>query len=272
MKVAAVQLNSQTDVQQNLQVAAQQLARAADAGVEFAVLPENFSFLGALDADRLAAAEAPGDGAAQTFLAEQARQHSMWIVGGTIPVKSADAGRYFSRSLLVGPDGRVRASYDKLHLFDVDVPDNPGESYRESDTTIPGREPTIAATDFARIGMTVCYDMRFPGLFHRLSVLGMDMLVVPAAFTVPTGRVHWSTLLQARAIESLVYVIAPAQWGEHANGRLTWGHSVIFSPWGECLGMLESGVGIVTAQIDFEQQAQLRGKFPALSHRREFQD
>lgn len=270
MKVAAVQLNSQTDCQQNLQVAAQQLARAADVGVELAVLPENFSFLGALDADRLAAAEDPGDGPAQAFLAEQARQHSMWIVGGTIPMKSADAGRCFSRSLLVGPDGRVRASYDKLHLFDIDVPDKPDESYRESNTTIPGREPVVAATDFARIGMAVCYDMRFPGLFHRLSMLGMDILVIPSAFTVPTGKVHWNTLLQTRAIESLVYVIAPAQWGEHANGRLTWGHSVIFSPWGECLGMLESGVGIVTAKLDFDRQAQLRSKFPVLSHRREF--
>jgi predicted amidohydrolase len=270
VKVAAVQMNSQTDLQQNLLQAGELLARAAAQGVQLAVLPENFSWFGAQDADRLAAAEAPDDGPAQTFLAEQARMHSMWIVGGTVPVRSNDAGRVFSRSLLVAPDGHVCARYDKLHLFDVDVPGQAAESYRESDSTLPGAGPTVAQTGCGRIGMTVCYDLRFPALFHRLSVLGMDVLAVPAAFTVPTGAVHWQALLQTRAFESLVYVIAAGQWGEHANGRLTWGHSSIFSPWGDCLGMLESGIGIVAADVDFDRQIELRSKFPVLSHRREF--
>jgi nitrilase len=270
MKVAALQMNSQTGLEQNLLQAGELLARAALEGVRLAVLPENFSYLGAQDADRVVAAEASDDGPAQQFLAEQARIHSMWIVGGTVPIRSDEQGRVFSRSLLVAPDGRVQARYDKLHLFDVDVPDKASESYRESDTTIPGEGLTIGHTDFGRIGMTVCYDLRFPALFHRLSVLGMDVLVVPAAFTVPTGRLHWHALLQTRAIESLVYVIAAGQWGEHANGRLTWGHSGIFSPWGDCLGMLESDVGIVAADIDFERQNELRRKFPVLAHRREF--
>jgi nitrilase len=270
MKVAALQMNAQTDVAQNLAQASELLGQAAAAGVQLAVLPENFSYLGAQDADRMAAAERPRRGDAQQFLLEQARAHSMWIVGGTIPIRSADERRVFSRSLLISPEGEITAQYDKLHLFDVDVPERVAESYRESDTTVPGHEPVVGATNFGRIGMTVCYDLRFPALFHRLSTLGMDVLVVPAAFTVPTGHAHWHALLKTRAFESLVYVIAAGQWGEHAGGRLTFGHSGIFSPWGECLGMLESGVGIVTAEIDFERQHELRRKFPVLAHRREF--
>ncbi|MGD2168075.1 MAG: carbon-nitrogen hydrolase family protein [Gammaproteobacteria bacterium] len=270
MKVAAVQMCSQTEPQRNLLQAEDLLAQAAAQGARLAVLPENFSYLGAQDADRLVAAEHPDDGPAQTFLAEQARAHSMWIVGGTVPIRSPDSGRVFSRSALIAPDGSVRARYDKLHLFDVDVPDKATESYRESDTTVAGDGPVVGEADFGRIGMTVCYDLRFPALFHRLSVLGMDMLVVPAAFTVPTGRVHWHALLQTRAFESLTYVVAAGQWGEHANGRLTWGHSAIFSPWGECLGMLESGVGVVCADVNFDRQRELRRKFPVLAHRREF--
>lgn len=272
MKVAALQMNSRTGVEQNLLQAGELLAQAVDEGVSLAVLPENFSYLGAQDADRVVAAEAPGDGPAQDFLTEQANRHAIWIVGGTIPIRSTESDRVHSRSLLVAPDGRVHAEYDKLHLFDVDVPDSDDEKYRESATTIPGSGPVAAQTDIARIGMTVCYDLRFPALFHRLSVMGMEILVVPAAFAVPTGRVHWQSLLQTRAFESLVYVVAAGQWGEHADGRLTWGHSAIYSPWGECLGLLESGIGVVTAEVDLDWQMELRQKFPVLDHRREFQD
>lgn len=270
MKVAAIQMNSGTDVPANLEQAGGLLAQAADQGVRFAVLPENFSFLGSQDSDRVAIAEQPGDGPSQAFLAEQSRRHGMWIVGGTVPIRSSEAGRVYSRSYLYSPDGNAVAEYDKLHLFDVDVPDRAAESYRESDKTVPGSVPVVATTDFGRVGLTVCYDLRFPALFHRLSVTGMDILVVPAAFTVPTGRVHWHALLQTRAFESLVYVVAAGQWGEHAGGRLTWGHSAIFSPWGDLLGMLDSGKGIVTAEIDLARQRELRSKFPVLAHRREF--
>lgn len=268
MKAAAIQMTSGRDVAANLEQAGNLLAHAAAAGAELAVLPENFSFLGATDAERLAAAETVGDGAAQAFLARQAEQLRLWIVGGTIPIRDGHE-RASSRSLLYAPDGSCIAYYDKIHLFDVDIPGRSTERYNESATTLAGTRAVVVGTPLGRIGMTVCYDIRFPGLFHRLSVLGIDLLVVPAAFTVPTGRVHWAPLLQARAIESLVYVIAAGQSGEHAGGRLTYGHSMIIGPWGETLAEHADGPGVVCADLDMIALAQLREKFPVLIHRRE---
>jgi deaminated glutathione amidase len=267
MRVAAVQMTSGRDVAANLEAAGQLIASAADGRASLVVLPENFSFLGADDAERLAAAERPGDGAAQSFLAEQARRHGIWLVGGTIPIWSGE--RACSRSLLIDPDGRVAAHYDKIHLFDVTVPGSEAESYRESATTARGTAPVAVTTPLARLGMSICYDLRFPALFHRLSVIGIDVLVLPAAFTVPTGRVHWQPLLQARAIESLVYVVAAGQWGEHAGGRRTYGHSMIIGPWGQILAGLDSGTGIVSAELDMIRLAEIRNQFPVLEHRRE---
>jgi predicted amidohydrolase len=285
MKVAAVQMTSTRDVQANLRDAGRLVAEAAEQGAKLVVLPENFSFLGATDADRVAAIEPFGDGPAQRFLAETAESLSLFIVGGTIPIR--DGGeRASSRSLLVGPDGRVAAHYDKIHLFDVDIPgraatagdggnaanadsDLRPERYSESATTLAGTRVVAAQTPLARIGMTVCYDIRFPALFHRLSVLGTDIVVVPAAFTVPTGEVHWLPLLQARAIESLVYVVAAGQCGEHAGGRKTYGHSVILGPWGELLAERASGPGVVCADLDMIRLKDLRQRFPTVQHRRE---
>lgn len=269
MRVAALQMSSQRHLEDNLEQAARLLAEAAAAGVELAVLPENFSYLGAVDADRLAVAEAPGTGPAQDFLSDQARRHRLWIVGGTIPIRDGGA-RVHSRSLLITPDGAAAAQYDKLHLFDVVIPGVEAESYRESDTTLPGAAPVAASTPLGRIGMTVCYDLRFPALFHRLGLAGMDILVVPAAFTVPTGRAHWQPLLVTRAFESLTFVIAAAQCGEHAGGRLTYGHSSIISPWGEVLAQRADGIGVVAADIDLALLSDLRQKFPVIRHRREF--
>jgi nitrilase len=197
-----------------------------------------------------------------------------YYVGGTIPIRDAgkDGGeRASSRSLLVGPDGRVAAHYDKIHLFDVDIPakGRAAERYSESATTLAGTRVVAAETPLARIGMTVCYDIRFPALFHRLSVLGTDIIVVPAAFTVPTGEVHWLPLLQARAIESLVYVVAAGQWGEHAGGRKTYGHSLILGPWGELLVELPAGPGVACADLDIIRLTELRQRFPTIQHRRE---
>jgi nitrilase len=268
MKVAAIQMTSTRDVQANLREADRLLADAARLGAQLAVLPENFSFLGATDADRVAAVEAFGDGPAQQFLADAARRYELWLVGGTIPIRS-DGERASSRSLLVDPDGRVAAHYDKIHLFDVDVPGKANERYAESATTLAGTRVVTAATPMGRIGMTVCYDIRFPALFHRLSVLGCDILVVPAAFTVPTGEVHWRPLLTARAVESLVYVVAAGQWGEHAGGRKTYGHSLVLGPWGELLGELPSGPGAVCVDLDMIRLAELRQRFPTVQHRRE---
>jgi nitrilase len=270
MKAAAVQMTSTRDVRRNLAEAGRLVASAAELGAELVVLPENFSFLGATDAERIAAAEPFGDGPAQAFLAEAAERARVWLVGGTIPIRARDGQeRASSRSLLYGPDGRCVAHYDKIHLFDVDIPGRDAERYSESATTAAGARVVTAATPNARIGMTVCYDIRFPALFHRLSVAGVDVLTVPAAFTVPTGRVHWQPLLQARAIESLVYVVAAGQCGEHAGGRKTYGHSMIVGPWGDVLGVREADPGVVCADLDMIELARLREKFPVLAHRRE---
>jgi nitrilase len=269
VKAAAVQMTSTRDVTANLREAGRLVAEAAAQGAALVVLPENFSFLGATDADRVAAIEPAGDGVAQQFLAETAERHGVWLVGGTIPVRETGAERASSRSLLVGPDGKVAAYYDKIHLFDVDIPGRASELYTESATTRGGTRVVTAATPLARIGMTICYDIRFPALFHRLSVLGTDVLVVPAAFTVPTGEVHWRPLLTARAIESLAYVVAAGQWGEHAGGRKTYGHSLILGPWGELIAELPSGPGVVCAELDIIRLRDLRERFPAVAHRRE---
>jgi deaminated glutathione amidase len=273
MKAAAVQMTSTRDVRQNLSDAGRLIRTAAEQGAELVVLPENFSFLGATDAERQAAVEPWGDGPAQRFLAEAAERHRIWLVGGTIPIRE-QGERASSRSLLVGPDGRVAAHYDKIHLFDVDVPadrsgERPSEHYKESASTLPGERVVSAATPLGRLGLTVCYDIRFPALFHRLSVLGVDVLVVPAAFTVPTGQVHWQPLLQARAIESLVYVVAAGQCGEHAGGRRTYGHSMIIGPWGEILGELPGGPGVLCVDLDMIRLDTLRESFPVVRHRRE---
>jgi nitrilase len=268
MKAAAVQMTSTRDVRRNLEEAGRLIGEAAAQGARLVVLPENFSFLGPTDADRLAAVEPFGDGPAQRFLAEQAEQHRVWLVGGTIPIRDGSE-RASSRSLLIGPDGRTVAHYDKIHLFDVDIPGREAERYQESASTLAGTRVVTAATPLGRIGLTVCYDLRFPALFHRLGALGVEILVVPAAFTVPTGEVHWRPLLQARAIESLSYVIAAGQTGEHPGGRKTYGHSMLIGPWGEILAERPSGPGVVCAELDMIRLGELRGRFPALEHRRE---
>jgi nitrilase len=218
---------------------------------------------------KAAAVQMTSTRAVRQKLAEAAEKHAIWLVGGTIPIRDAGAERASQRSLLFGPDGREAARYDKIHLFDVDIPGREAERYLESAASAPGTRVVSVATPLARVGMTVCYDIRFPALFHRLSVLGTEVLVVPAAFTVPTGEVHWQPLLQARAIESLVYVVASGQTGEHAGGRKTYGHSMIVGPWGEILGELPAGPGVVCADLDMIRLTQLRQKFPVVTHRRE---
>jgi len=266
-RVAAAQMTSGLDVAANLDQAGALIAEAAAAGASLVVLPENFSFMGADDAARVALAEPADSGTAQRFAIAQARQHAVWLVAGTIPVMHGD-GRVLSRSLLVGPDGTIVARYDKMHLFDVSVPATEGESYRESASTAPGQQVVCAQTALARIGMSVCYDIRFPALFDRLGTAGMEILVVPAAFTVPTGRLHWQPLLKARAIESLTYVVAAGQAGEHPGGRRTYGHSLIVGPWGDILAVCPDGTGIAHAEVDMIELTRLRSQFPVLEHRR----
>jgi predicted amidohydrolase len=266
-RLAAVQMNSGADVGANLRAAEAALAQARTAGAALAVLPENFAFMGAREHDKLAVAEADGTGPIQDFLAHAARRHGLWIVGGTAPLKSADPDRVAAACLVYDASGARVARYDKIHLFDVDVPG--GEAYRESQSIAPGAlEPVVVDTPAGRVGLSVCYDLRFPELFRRLSAAGAEVLAVPSAFTERTGEAHWEPLLRARAIENLCYVVAPGQWGGHPNGRRTWGHSLILDPWGRVLAQHGPGVGAVVAETSREALAALRRGFPVLDHRR----
>ena len=265
--VAAIQMTSGHRVEDNLEAAAKLLREAKDAGAELACLPENFSFIGLKDADKLAVAEADGSGPVQQFLSETARALGLWILGGTTVIKGDSARRVSNTSLLVDADGKRVARYDKIHLFDVAIPGR-NEQYLESTHVTPGRRVVVADTPVGRLGLSVCYDMRFPELYRELVARGAQWLAMPAAFTVPTGRAHWETLLRARAIENLCYVVAPAQWGTHSSGRETYGDTLIVDYWGQVLSRLPSGVGVITAQFDLARQAETRTRFPALENRR----
>ncbi|HTL20673.1 MAG TPA: carbon-nitrogen hydrolase family protein [Steroidobacteraceae bacterium] len=266
MKVAAIQMTSGPEVEANLEQARGLLEEAATLGARLAVLPENFSFMGLKDADKRAMAEPQGRGAAQDFLAASARRLRLWIVGGTIPLVSGSDGRVAAASLVYDSDGVCVARYDKIHLFDVDLPGRT-ESYRESAHVAPGSRAALLDTPAGRLGLSVCYDVRFPELYRHLSAGGAQLFSVPSAFTSPTGRAHWETLLRARAIENLCYVVAPAQSGFHASGRETYGDSMIVDYWGRILQRLPRGRGCAVADIDIAAQTSVRESFPALGHR-----
>jgi predicted amidohydrolase len=266
MKAAAIQMVSGVSVQDNLDSARSLLRDAAQAGAELAVLPENFCFMGRKDCDKLTVREAFGEGPIQTFLASAARETGLWIVGGTLPVATARDTHVRSASLVLSPAGECVARYDKVHLFKFD---NGAERYDEARAVERGEQPVaFELSDRSgarwRIGLSICYDVRFPELYRALKA---DVLLVPSAFTFPTGRAHWELLLRARAVENLAYVIAPAQGGLHANGRRTWGHSMVVDPWGGVLGERhEDGAGVVTAELDAQQLAQWRAQLPCLEH------
>jgi nitrilase len=264
--VAAIQMTSSHVVADNLAAAAGLLREAKESGAEIACLPENFSFIGLRDADKTQVAEADGEGPVQSFLSETARELKMWILGGTIVIRGNGAVRVANSSLLIDAAGKRVARYDKIHLFDVTIPGR-DEQYRESTHVAAGREPVIADTPVGRLGLSVCYDMRFPELYRELVSRGAEWLAMPAAFTVPTGRAHWETLLRARAIENLCYVVAPAQSGTHSSGRETYGDSLIVDYWGQVLSRLAKGTGVITADIDLAKVAETRARFPALANR-----
>lgn len=272
MRVAALQMTSGPDVAANLEVAGRLIGEAASRGATLAALPENFAFMGQNDVDKRAVAESPGTGPIQAFLAGAAKQHGIWLVGGTMPMATGKPGatgadgRVAAASLVFAPTGERAGRYDKIHLFDVVLPDGL-ESYRESAHVRPGTDERVVETPAGRLGLSVCYDMRFPELFRRLSAQGAQVLVVPSAFTVPTGIAHWDTLLRARAIENQAFVIAPAQWGTHPNGRRTYGDSLIVDYWGTVLARQPSGIGCAIADLDLAAQAESRRQFPALAHR-----
>ncbi len=292
MKIAAVQMVSGPSLQPNLQAAAALVSEAA-AGARLVALPEYFCLLGRRDTDKLEVAEAPGRGPIQQALAGWAREHGIWIIGGTLPIAAtaggaaaasgtaaaasddaaraaasagpAPAARALNRSVVVAPDGRFVAHYDKLHLFAFD---NGRESYDEGRTLRAGERPVAVQCGPLRVGLSICYDLRFPELYRALMQPPCDLLVVPAAFTHTTGQAHWEILLRARAVENQCYVLAAAQGGTHGNGRRTWGRSMIVDPWGEVLAVRDEGEGVVVADVEPARIEAVRRQLPALAHRR----
>lgn len=269
MKVAAVQMVSTPDVERNLVAARRLLQQASDAGAELAVLPEYFCLLGRKDTDKLAITEPPGSGPLQDFLSQCAQDFNLWVVGGTIPLKASQTGKAYNSTLVYNPQGQCVVRYDKIHLFCFD---NGTESYDESRVLVPGKTPVcfdLPSSDGHtwRVGLSICYDLRFPELYRALAADGAELLLVPSAFTHTTGRAHWELLLRARAIENLAYVLAAAQGGLHDNGRRTWGQSVLINAWGQVLAQQAEGAGVVLADLDQSQLAALRLQLPALKHR-----
>ena len=269
MRVAAIQMNSSADVGENLQLADKLIGDAVDDGCTMVVLPENFALMPARGRDKAKAAEEPGDGPIQAFLADVSRGHGIWIIAGSMPLTSPEieAERVYGACPVYDAKGNTQAIYRKIHLFDVDLAESQ-ESYRESRSMVPGDQVTTVDTPCGRVGLSICYDLRFPELFRQLVDAGAIIFTVPAAFTVATGEAHWHTLLRARAIENLAYVVAPGQYGEHADGRSTYGHSLIVDPWGHILAEAATGNCFVAADINPDLPAKRRSEFPALANRR----
>ena len=267
MRVAAIQMNSGADVDTNLRLTDQLLGGAARDGCGLAVLPENFALMPQRSRDKAQCAEQPGAGPIQSFLAAAARRHDLWIVAGSMPFVSPESERVYGACPVFDASGVQRACYLKIHLFDVKLPDRE-ETYQESYSMYPGDELVAVDTPIGRIGLTVCYDLRFPEMFRRLVDDGAVAFTVPAAFTQVTGQAHWHTLLRARAIENLAYVIAPGQYGSHPDNRTTFGHSLIVDPWGRILAEAADENCHIAADIDPEMPRRLRTEFPALANRR----
>jgi nitrilase len=263
-RVAAIQMVSAAEVAANLAAAERLIAEAAAQGARLAALPENFYLIGRHEGDKVKARERDGSGPIQDFLAETARRHGLWLLAGTVPLETADAGRILSASLLYDDAGRRVARYDKMHLFRFDGAGN--ERYDEARTLEPGAAPLAVSSPFGRLALSICYDVRFPELYRSLGEF--DLMFVPSAFTVPTGRAHWEILLRARAVENQAYVIAPAQGGLHESGRRTYGHTMIVDPWGEVLAERSEGEGVVLADIDSGRLREVRTALPALVNRR----
>jgi predicted amidohydrolase len=266
-KVAAIQMATGPNVSANLQETERLIREAAEAGAGLVVLPENFAFMGTRDQDQVALRERDGDGRLQGFLSTMAARYGLWLVGGTLPLESEDATRVRGACLVYNERGQRVARYDKIHLFDVSLPGT-GERYEESSTIEPGGEVVVIASPFGRLGIAVCYDLRFPELFRQMLDSGMEVLAMPACFTALTGKAHWETLVRARAIENLAYVIAAAQGGYHISGRETHGHSMVVDPWGTVLAQVPRGTGFICCPLDVEYQASVRRNFPTIAHRR----
>jgi len=262
-RVAAVQMVSAPEVAPNLDAAGRLIAAAAAAGARLVALPENFYMIGRQDTDKLGAREPEGAGPIQDFLSRTARAHQLWIIAGTVPILGSDERHIRGACLVYDDSGKRVARYDKMHLFRFTSGD---ERYDETRTLEPGERPVAVQSPFGRLALSVCYDVRYPELYRALGAF--DAMFVPSAFTVPTGAAHWETLLRARAIENQAYVIAPAQGGEHAGGRRTYGHSMIVDPWGEILAVQPEGEGVVLAEMDLARIREVQAALPANDNRR----
>jgi predicted amidohydrolase len=261
-RIAAIQTVASTSVDRNLAVAEELIGDAADQGARLVALPEWFCFIGPEERDKLAIREKDGDGPIQSFLSRTAARFHVWLIGGSLPIATTAANKVRNSCLVFDAAGQRVARYDKIHLFGFEMGE---EKYREANTIERGTAPQAIESPFGRIGLSVCYDVRFPELYRALGEL--DLISVPSAFTVPTGQAHWETLLRARAIENLAWVIAPAQGGRHESGRVTHGHSMIVDPWGKVRACLPEGPGVVIAEIDPSYQTKMRAALPALENR-----
>lgn len=261
-KVAAIQMASGPNVAGNLNEARRLIENAVQQGVKLIVLPEFFAIMGMKETDKLAVKEQPGSGQIQSFMSEMASKHKIWLVGGSIPLVANSPNKVRNSCLVYNDLGEQIARYDKIHLFNLELGN---EHYHEADTIEAGDQVVVVDTPFGRIGLAVCYDLRFPELFRAMKEV--DIIVLPAAFTSTTGKVHWEPLVRARAIENLSYLIAAAQGGYHVNGRETHGHAMVVDPWGRILDELARGSGVVIAEVNRRYQASLRSSLPALTHR-----
>jgi deaminated glutathione amidase len=265
MKIAALQMVSTTNLDDNLETARRLVAQAAAGGASIVALPEYFCLMGHADRDKFGIAEAPGDGPIQRALASAARDNAVWVIGGTLPIRTDEPDRVLNSNCVFAPDGTLAARYDKIHLFKFD---NGRERYDEGHAIRAGATPKVVQAAGLRVGLSVCYDLRFPELYRALMQPPCDLISVPSAFTQTTGRAHWELLLRARAVENQCYVIAAAQGGMHENGRRTFGHSMVVDPWGQVLAVQAEGEGVVLAEFDPARLASVRAQLPALEHRR----
>jgi len=261
-RIAAVQLASGPNVKGNLQEAGRLIEMAAAQGAGLVALPENFAIIGMQETDKIAIREKAGDGPIQSFLSATARRHGIWLVGGSVPLEASVPGKVRNSCLVYDDRGELAARYDKIHLFGFEMGK---ERYAEAQTIEPGKDVVTVDSPFGRLGVSICYDLRFPELYRAMKPV--DIILVPSAFTETTGKAHWETLIRARAIENLAYVLAPAQGGYHLSGRETHGDSMIVDPWGVVLDRLPRGSGVVVANVNLQHLENLRQSLPALTHR-----
>lgn len=267
-RIAAVQFSSLGTVDDNLKQAENYVIETVKSEAKCIVFPEEFITLGMTSAEKLVLAEPYQNGPLQSTLSEWAKRYNIWVIGGTLPIQSEDKSKYYSSCIVWDNSGKAIERYNKIHLFDVDI--SGSEAYRESDNVQAGKHISIVSTPFGKIGIAICYDVRFPELFRYFALKGVDIIVLPSAFTQPTGKAHWETLLRARAIENLCYLIAPNQVGVRLSGHGTYGHSMIIGPWGEILSSLNDEPGMIVADIDLEKMDSIRERFPVLKHHQPF--